>query len=531
MPVVHELSNCLTQLSNLTAYIPELLTILTVVLGIFFWTVKSRARTTSDTTGYQIELPPKPWWQLPLLGHLPWLGSKPYITMWNLTKNYGPVYQLVLGCRRVVVLNGTQTIKSAMLRHADHLSGRPDFPSYRSFSGGRSITFSSTDATWNAHHKAAVRVIGAFVNNSKYPIESVICGYATELASILHNTPAKCVDPFEAVEQTVVDVVYRICFGPSGSTRDELGKELIRMLQNTRKVLLRVQMTEFLPWASWLFRRHVEHFELSLNTFDRLVRAKVAQLVADRTRDNDGNYGHAECMVDALHDMYQEMKQQGQLNEIDLTEDQLLMTIQDLIGAGSEAVVSYVHWAILYMAKYPDVQGRLRDEVLHSVGQTRNPSKADRPAMPYTESFMWEVLRHACVAPLSLPHSATSDVVIEGYFVPKDTIVLANLYSTVWDPDVWGDPHNFRPERWLNSQDNSVSRDLVDQLLCFGVGRRKCLGAQLARVEMFIFTAVLVQKCKFDPVPGHQPLTLDSDFIQTCRAKPYTVAVSCCTEN
>jgi cytochrome P450 len=426
----------------------------------------------------------------------------------------------------VIVLNGTQIIKSAMLRHAEELSGRPHFPSYRSFSGGQSITFSTFDTTWNSHHKAAIRVIGAFVNNSKYPIESVICGLAVELTTLLHNAPGKNVDPFEAIEQTVVDVVYRICFGPSGSTRDELGKELIKMLHNTREVMLPVQMTEFLPWTSRFFRRHVELFERSLRTFDQLVRAKIAQLVADRTRDADGRCDDPECMVDALHDMYQDLQQQGQLDEVDLTKDQLMMTVQDLIGAGSEAVVSYVHWAILYMAKYPDVQRRLRNEVLQAIGESRSPSNADRPAMPFTESFMWEVLRHACVAPLTLPHSATSDVTIEGYFVPQNTIVLANLYSTAWDPAVWGDPQNFRPERWLNAAGNGVCRDLMDQFLCFGVGKRKCLGAQLARIEMFLFTTVLVQRCKFDQVSGHQPLTLDSDFNQTSRAKPYTVAVS-----
>jgi cytochrome P450 len=511
-----------TQMLSLTVYLPEFLTFLTVILIVA--SVVPRVGTKSDARSCRIRLPPGPWCQLPVLGYLPWLGSKPYITMLNLAKDYGPIYQLPLGRRRAVILNGTETIKTALLRHAEQLSGRPDFPSFRTFVSNNSITFSTSSPSWNIHRKAAVRVIGAFVNNDKYPIESVIYKHAATLADVLHHisTKHKHVDPFEAVEHATVDVLYQLCFGSTGDTGDELGKELLKTLHITRNSLLKVQVADLLPWTACFFRHHFELFERCMNNFNRLISAKIAQVAADRTSHGCSN---PESIAEALLDVSHDLKQQGQLDDVRVTTEQLLMTIQDLIGAGSETVVSYVHWAILYMAKYPDVQRRLRHEVLLTIGDTRSPSSADRPALPFTESFMWEVLRHACVVPIAIPHSATSDVIIEGYFVPKDTIVLANLYSTAWDPAFWGDPHEFRPERWLSDPGDKINRYLVDQFLCFGVGRRKCLGAQLARIEMFIFTAVLIQKCKFDPVPGLK-LTLDSEFIQGNRAKPYHVVIS-----
>ena len=55
-------------------------------------------------------------------------------------------------------------------------------------------------------------------------------------------------------------------------------------------------------------------------------------------------------------------------------------------------------------------------------------------------------------APLALPHTATRDATIGGYTVPKDAWIIPNLYACHHDHDVWGDPDNFRPERWIDEQ-------------------------------------------------------------------------------
>jgi len=97
--------------------------------------------------------PPGPWWNLPLLGYLPWLGPKPYVTMWNLSRRYGNVYQIRFGGRKVVVLNGRETIREAFVQRGDAFAGRPDFPSFAVFCKGRSLCFSSLNADWITQHK------------------------------------------------------------------------------------------------------------------------------------------------------------------------------------------------------------------------------------------------------------------------------------------------------------------------------------------------------------------------------------------
>jgi len=97
--------------------------------------------------------PPGPWWNLPLLGFLPWLGSKPYEVMWNLCRRYGRVFQIRMGSRNVVVLNGLKTIREAFVQQGDTFAGRPDFRSFAPFCEGLSLAFNSLDADWITQRK------------------------------------------------------------------------------------------------------------------------------------------------------------------------------------------------------------------------------------------------------------------------------------------------------------------------------------------------------------------------------------------
>ena len=117
------------------------------------------------------------------------------------------------------------------------------------------------------------------------------------------------------------------------------------------------------------------------------------------------------------------------------------------------------------------------------------------------EATILEIMRHSSLAPLTL-HGTTEDLVFKGYNIPKDTIVFGNLYAVHHSTSIWGDPENFRPERFLSQDGKTVVRNKA--WMPFGFGKRVCMGESLARDELFLFFTNLVKQFHIS-MPADEP--------------------------
>lgn len=93
--------------------------------------------------------------------------------------------------------------------------------------------------------------------------------------------------------------------------------------------------------------------------------------------------------------------------------------------------MSAVACFFLAMTVYPEVQRKAQEEIDRVVGRDRLPTMADRQNLPYVEAVVREVLRWQPVAPMGLPHTSTADDVCEGYFIPKGSMLLANVWYVI----------------------------------------------------------------------------------------------------
>ncbi|CAC5368545.1 Cytochrome P450 2W1,Cytochrome P450 2C4,Cytochrome P450 2D15,Cytochrome P450 2D16,Cytochrome P450 2C1,Cytochrome P450 daf-9,Cytochrome P450 2F3,Cytochrome P450 2B15,Cytochrome P450 2C55,Cytochrome P450 2F1,Cytochrome P450 2C23,Cytochrome P450 2C9,Cytochrome P450 2F2,Cytochrome P450 2D1,Cytochrome P450 2D6,Cytochrome P450 2H1,Cytochrome P450 2C5,Cytochrome P450 2A8,Cytochrome P450 18a1,Cytochrome P450 2C20,Cytochrome P450 2E1,Cytochrome P450 2C25,Cytochrome P450 2A12,Cytochrome P450 2H2,Cytochrome P450 2C39 len=183
--------------------------------------------------------------------------------------------------------------------------------------------------------------------------------------------------------------------------------------------------------------------------------------------------------------------------------EQLLKTILDLFAAGTETTSTAVQWFIVLLVNHPEVQSLMRREINDVIGTSRYPCMEERQKLPYTDAVLHEVLRFGCIGPLALPHGLTQDLNYKGYVIPKDSMLIPNLHSVLYDPEVFEDPETFRPTRFLDAERKLVN---VDKVLTFSLGRRACLGESLARMEFFLFATSLVQRFKLLPSdPNHLP--------------------------
>ncbi|CAG12032.1 unnamed protein product, partial [Tetraodon nigroviridis] len=166
-----------------------------------------------------------------------------------------------------------------------------------------------------------------------------------------------------------------------------------------------------------------------------------------------------------------------------LTDVHVHMATVDLLIGGTETTAAWLNWTVAFLLHRPEA--RLPPPCLL---EGRYPKYSDRHRLPVLCSLVHEVLRLRPVAPLAVPHKAVRDSSIAGYFIPKNTIIIPNLFGAHHDPAVWPDPYSFKPERFLEGGGGSP-RALVP----FGGGARLCLGETVAKMELFLFTAYLLR--------------------------------------
>jgi len=112
---------------------------------------------------------------------------------------------------------------------------------------------------------------------------------------------------------------------------------------------------------------------------------------------------------------------------------------------------------------------------------------------------MMEILRHVSLTPIGVFHGTLFDTKLDGYDFPKGTWLVGHMYAVHFDKKTWGDPENFRPERFLDKDGHVIPKP--DALMPFSVGKRQCLGESLARDTLFLFTTSIFQRFSVSPDP------------------------------
>ncbi|PPR01466.1 hypothetical protein CVT24_001870 [Panaeolus cyanescens] len=156
--------------------------------------------------------------------------------------------------------------------------------------------------------------------------------------------------------------------------------------------------------------------------------------------------------------------------------------------AGADSTLSAVKTFFLAMILYPEAQRRAQEE-LDSVLCGRLPEFSDRDSLPYINALVNENLRWKLVTNVGFPHVASQDDEYNGYFIPKGTLLIANAWAALHDPEVFENPDEFLPERYLDKDgqlDHSVRSPSV---AAFGFGRRKCPGRHFSNDGLFMMIA------------------------------------------
>uniref|UniRef100_A0A8D2L5V2 Uncharacterized protein n=1 Tax=Varanus komodoensis TaxID=61221 RepID=A0A8D2L5V2_VARKO len=462
---------------NLSAARPVLL--VSCALLLYLWTRRGPKAPGKSLPG------PAGW---PLLGNALQLGRLPHLTFCELARRYGDVFQLRLGTRAVVVLNREAVIRQALVQQGGPFAGRPDFPSFHLVSGGKSMAFGRYTERWRAQRRVAHATLRAFSTAntpSKRLFEQHVAAEAQELIEELVRLSAggAYTDPAPLLTVANANVMCALCFGQRYSHGDSEFRALLGRNDRFGKTVAAGSLVDVLPWLQAFpnpVRSVFRDFQELNRELHEFVRAKVAQ--HRRTFRPGAPPRH---ISDAILDCMEHGPgvQQG------LVGDYVEGTLSDLFGAGQDTTSTALAWVLLLLLKHPLLRRQLQADLDRVVGRERLPTADDRASLPRLEAFLYETLRYSSFVPLTIPHATTAD-----------------------------DPHVFDPTRFLDSERGTLDRDRACRVMIFSLGKRRCIGDQLAKLQLFLFTASLLHQCDLEPNPAEE-LSVDCEHGRTacCR--------------
>ncbi|KAL5006907.1 hypothetical protein ScPMuIL_015713 [Solemya velum] len=328
------------------------------------------------------------------------------------------------------------------------------------------------------------------------------------------------IDMSDAIRRSIANIICSVAFSKKFEDGDG---GFLGLTKNIEDLLKRRSINVGLGFKAWFKFLPVDIFGIKhLQSIFEQTNDYLREVYDEHVQTFDGD-----CIRDYIDAFIQEQKS-AELNGVvsDFTVPQALGELSDLFQAGTEATATALRWALLYMLKYPKTQDKIRAKIDELIGSGNAPSLKDRSNMHYTEAFISETLRFACIAPMAPPHCATQDFKLGDLLIPKASIVVPNLESVLSDPEIWANPNQFSPERFLDENGRCIQRDELipfslvsrDLLVLTLTGGRWnilnymamnkqnkhtlsrttcCLGQSLAEMELFLFLTILVQQFIF----------------------------------
>ncbi|KAJ7664865.1 cytochrome P450 [Mycena rosella] len=424
-----------------------------------------------------LPLPPGPkgW---PLIGNV---FDMPKSHSWKLFAQWGDVYggimSITLLGKPFVILNDPVIAAEILEKRGNLYADRPTLHMANMSGWERVLANARYGPQFKEYRKLIGRVIGTRESMIKfYPVEEYQANMF--LKRVLGNPEGFDGEARKSTGAIVLHLTYGYKIQEQGNDPfiDLADKGIAEFSELIRPGVFLVDVMPILKYIpSWFpgagFKRQAEMYTKSADEMAEVPLAYVKEQIA--TGQDTESYAS-----NLLHDK-------------DISDDrlsQIKWSAASFYGAGAETTVSVVIAYFLAAAKYPQVQAKAQAEMDAVVGRNRLPTFEDRDSLPYIEAVCKELFRWLPVVPLAIPHRAMADDVYEGYLIPKDTVVIPNVWKFLHDPKVYTDPFVFNPDRFMGPSPAPHPTELG----VFGYGRRICPGIHLADVSVWICVAKAV---------------------------------------
>ncbi|CAI0464931.1 unnamed protein product [Linum tenue] len=388
----------------------------------------------------QTSLPPSPP-SLPFIGHLHLLKEPIHRTLQTLSQQYGPIYLLSMGVRKLVVVSSPSLAEECFNKNDVVLANRPNMVA------GRILNYNYT-------------TVGA-------------APYGPLWRNLRRLTAV------ELLSTARLNIVMRMVagkryFGSASAEEGGGGEGFQEVISEVFELSGASNPGDFLPVLRWIGYGGMEkRMWRVLAKFDAVFQG----LIDERRKDKSAEQ---KTMIDTFLDL---QKSDPQTYSDDIIKGQVMT----MITAGTDTSATTIEWAMSLLLNHPNILTKARAELDDVVGNNRLVEESDYAKLPYLQNIINETLRLYPAAPLLVPHYSSEDCTIGGYHIPKGTMLMANAWAIQRDPSVWDEPTTFRPERHEGKEADAY------KLLPFGMGRRSCPGTGLANRVVSLALGALIQ--------------------------------------
>lgn len=506
-----------TDISSLSSFLSHLvvkniqlsLFVLAILLYtvIFYWKVYTKY--------------PKGPLPLPIIGNL-WLILKGQFTgklffeiLSKPSKHFGQVYTVWIGRKPFVVVSDAQLV--VQLLKNKNCAGRPS-----SFYNGRPHLYPSDDVGFmlfshqitlgaEAIKKYSVMAMKLFSGSEAHKNFVV-----RHVDTTLDNLKEKPFVPMHAISPMLLAIMWDIAASFNFTFDDPVFKKY-------HEELMFIEHNLYIPFMSSVILGHKIIMILTkifgkfvpLYRNGRMAFRQHANIGMEKYRQHEATIdeGNLRDMMDALISLKRDAENKGLEDAKYLTPANIVYNVMEIVFGAVTNVSAVISWWLVMCANHPDMQDRMRREVEEAFPENDDFQniQQSRDTLPFTQAFIHEVMRFRPTASLGVPHQTLNDVTIRSkdqkqYNIPQGTGLFLMPLLAMKDADVWKDPQVFRPERFLESNDEisnnnecplgDISQSSSSFFIPFSAGKRICLGKVLGQSTIFLIVVRMLQQTR-----------------------------------
>ncbi|TKY67833.1 Isoflavone 2'-hydroxylase [Spatholobus suberectus] len=446
-------------------------------------------------------LPPSPP-ALPLIGHLHLIKEPLYRSLHKLTEKYGHTIFLHLGTRKVLVVSSPSAVEECFTKNDITFANRPQTLAARHLNyNSRTIGFVSYGDYWrNLRRLTTVELfstsrLAMFTSVREEEVRLLV----KQLFEDCRGEQMSMVDLKPRLLEFSFNMMLRMISGKRYYGKHAValeGKEFQILMKEYVELLGSGNLNDIFPVLQWFDFHGIEKKMVKLmKKMDSFLQMLLDEHCRNR-RVSGGEKRRSMTLIDVMLDLQQTEPEF-------YTHETVKAVVLAMLIAGSESSATTMEWALSLLLNHPEAMNKTKVEIDTFVVQDHLLNELDITKLKYLQNVITETLRLYPVAPLLIPHESSSDCNVGGFDIPGGTMLLVNLWTLHRDAKWWVDPTRFEPERFEGREGGEV----VYNMIPFGIGRRACPGAVLAKRVVGNALGALIQCFDWERI-GHEEIDM-----------------------